>query len=72
MPTGLRFVHPRQDLVPLDGFMRGLPFNFDPAFDNRALRRSRLTFASQIAALLPVYGRARGTNHPGFWFFNAA
>ena len=70
VPTGLRFVHPRQDLVPLDGFMRGLPFNFDPAFDNRALRRSRLTFASQIAALLPVYGRARGTNHPGFWFWN--
>ena len=70
VPTGLRFIHPRQDLVPLDGFMRGLPFNFDPAFDNRALRRSRLTFASQIAALLPVYGRARGTNHPGFWFWN--
>ena len=70
VPTGLRFVHPRQDLVPLDGFMRGLPFNFDPAFDNRSLRRARLTFASQIAALLPVYGRARGTDHPGFWFWN--
>lgn len=70
VPTGLRFVHPRQDLVPLDSFMRGLPFNFDPAFDNRDLRRSRLTFASQIAALLPVYGRARGTPHPGFWFWN--
>ena len=70
VPTGLRFVQSRQDLVPLDTFMRGLPFNFDPAFDQKSLRRTRLTFASQIAALLPVYGRARGTNHPGFWFWN--
>lgn len=70
VPTGLRFVDPRQDLVPLDEFLRGLPFNFDPAFDNRSMRRSRLTFASQIAALLPVYGRTRGTPNPGFWFWN--
>ncbi len=70
VPTGMRFVQPNQDLVPLDTFMRSLPFNFDPAFDNKHLRRSRLTFASQIAALLPVYGRARGTKHPGFWFWN--
>ncbi|RRD56504.1 conjugative transfer ATPase [Comamonadaceae bacterium OH2545_COT-014] len=70
VPTGLRFVNPREDLVPLDAFMRGLPFNFDPAFDNRSLRRGRLTFASQIAALLPVYGRSRGTQHPTFWFWN--
>ena len=70
VPTGLRFIQPKQDLVPLDVFMRGLPFNFDPAFDNRSLRRTRLTFASQIAALLPVYGRARGTPHPGFMFWN--
>ena len=70
VPTGLRFIDPKQDLVPLDAFMRGLPFNFDPAFDNRSMRRGRLTFASQIAALLPVYGRARGTRHPGMWFWN--
>jgi len=70
VPTGLRFVAPRQDLVPLDAFMRGLPFNYDPAFDERSLKRSRLTFASQLAALLPVYGRARGTPHPGMWFWN--
>jgi conjugative transfer ATPase len=70
VPTGLRFVTPRHDLVPLDVFLRGLPFNFDPAFDERALRRSRLTFASHIAALLPVYGRSRGTPHPGMWFWN--
>jgi len=70
VPSGLRFIDPRQDLVPLDAFMRGLPFNFDPAFDAKSLRRSRLTFASQIAALLPTYGRSRGTPNPGMWFWN--
>lgn len=69
-PTGLRFVDPKQDLVPLDSFLRALPFNFDPAFDQRYLVRSRLTFASHIAALLPVYGRSRGSVHPGMWFWN--
>ncbi|MDH1501393.1 conjugative transfer ATPase [Comamonas terrigena] len=70
VPTGMRFIEPRQDLVPLDAFMRGLPFNFDPAFDAKSLRRSRLTFASHIAAILPLYGRSRGTAHPGMWFWN--
>ena len=70
IPSGLKFIEPRQDLVSLDSFMRGLPFNFDPAFDNKAMRRSRLTFASQIARIIPVYGRARGTPHPGMWFWN--
>jgi conjugative transfer ATPase len=69
-PTGLHFIDPAQDLVPLDEFMRSLPFNFDPAFDNKYLRRSRLTFASHLAALAPVYGRSRGTEHPGFCFWN--
>ena len=70
VPSGLRFIDSRQDLVPLDSFVRGLPFNFDPAFDARSLRRTRLTFASQIAALLPVFGRSRGTPNPGMWFWN--
>ena len=70
VPSGLRFVDPRHDLAPLDAFIRGLPMAFDPVFDMRELRRSRLVFASHIAALLPVYGRSRGTGHPGFWLWN--
>lgn len=70
VPSGLRFIDARQDLVALDSFVRGLPFAFDPAFDAKHLRRTRLTFASQVAALLPVYGRSRGTPHPGMWFWN--
>ena len=69
-PTGLHFVKPKYELAPLDVFMRALPFNFDMAFDAKHLRRTQLTFASQIASLLPVYGRSRGTSHPNFWFWN--
>ncbi|MBX7021197.1 conjugative transfer ATPase, partial [Providencia rettgeri] len=70
IPSGLKFISNQDDLVRLDTFMRALPFNYDPAFDNQVLRRSRLTFASHIARLLPLYGRARGTPHPGMWFWN--
>ncbi|GAO72866.1 conjugative transfer ATPase [Comamonas sp. E6] len=69
-PTGMRFIESREDLVPHDAFLRALPFAFDPTFDLRSMRRSRLTFASLIAAILPVYGRSRGTANPGFWFWN--
>jgi len=70
IPSGLRFIEHRHDLAPLDAFIRGLPMCFDPAFDSSYMRRSRLTFASHIAALLPLYGRARGTGRMGFWFWN--
>lgn len=68
--SGLRFIDPRHELVGCDVFMRGLPMNFDPEFDTRELRRSRLVWATQIAALLPLYGRARGTGNPGIWLWN--
>lgn len=69
-PSGLRFIRPGDDLTPLDAFLRGLPMCFDPAFDARHMRRSRLVFMSQLASLLPVYGRHRGTGNPGMWFWN--
>ncbi|HEX7635292.1 MAG TPA: conjugative transfer ATPase [Noviherbaspirillum sp.] len=68
--SGLKFVDPRHDVVALDSFVRGLPMNFDPVFDAKELKRSRFAFASQIAALAPLYGRSRGTGKPGFWFWN--
>jgi len=69
-PTGMRFIEAQNDLVPQDAFIRALPFAFDPAFDSKHMRRLRLTFASQAAAIMPVYGRARGTAHPGMFFWN--
>ena len=68
--SGMRFIDPRHELVGCDVFIRGLPMCFDPRFDQREMRRGRLVWASQIAAILPVYGRSRGTGHPGFWFWN--
>jgi conjugative transfer ATPase len=68
--SGLRFIDPRHELIGCDVFIRGLPMCFDPRFDAREMRRGRLVWASQIAALLPVYGRSRGTGHAGFWLWN--
>ena len=68
--SGLKFIEPRHELMGCDVFMRALPMGFDPSYDARVLRRSRLMFTSQIAALLPLYGRSRGTGHPGVWFWN--
>ncbi|CAI06340.1 MULTISPECIES: conjugative transfer ATPase [Aromatoleum] len=68
--SGLKLIQPTDELQGCDVFLRALPMCFDPAYDGKQLRRSRLIFASQIAALLPLYGRARGTGHPGFWLWN--
>ena len=72
LPSGLKFIDQRQDLIALTAYVRGLPMAFDPAFDLRHLKRSRLVFSSDVARLLPVYGRARGTGRPGLIYFNRA
>ncbi|MBC7501850.1 MAG: conjugative transfer ATPase [Herminiimonas sp.] len=68
--SGFKFIEPRHDLIGVDAFMRGLPMNFDSRFDALDMKRSRFVFASHIASFLPLYGRARGTGNPGFWFWN--
>ena len=68
--AGLKFIDPRHELIGCDVFLRSLPMCFDPVFDDKHMRRSRLMFASQIAALLPLYGRSRGTGNPGIVFWN--
>ncbi|MDX1656929.1 MAG: conjugative transfer ATPase, partial [Candidatus Competibacteraceae bacterium] len=57
------------DLLLLDSYIRHLPMAYDAQVD-RVSRRSRLMFSSDIAALLPVYGRSVGTGNPGLLFFN--
>ncbi|MBE0469929.1 MAG: conjugative transfer ATPase [Methyloprofundus sp.] len=69
--TGLKTINPDMDLLSQDSFIRALPFGFDPKHDRKpAIRRSRKWFASHLAKLIPLYGRARGTGNPGFMFFN--
>ncbi|MBA2710121.1 MAG: conjugative transfer ATPase [Tatlockia sp.] len=59
------------DLHPLNSYLNGLPFNFVPAFAKKNLCYDRLMYASELAALLPVYGRNQGAKHlPCLTFFN--
>lgn len=59
------------DLHPLNSYLNALPFNFIPAYARQYLRYDRLIFASELAALLPIYGRNQGAPHlPCFTFFN--
>ena len=69
LANGLHPIGREGDLLSLDSYLRNLPMAYDPAFDRKS-RRSRLVFARHIANLLPVYGRSRGTGHPGLVFFN--
>ena len=72
LPSGLKFIDQRQDVVALTSYVRGMPMAFDPVFDLRHLKRSRLVFSSDLSRLLPVFGRARGTGKPGMLYFNRA
>lgn len=61
----------RFDLHPIHSYLNALPFNFEPAFARSHLQLDRLVYASELAALLPVYGRNQGARHlPCFSFFN--
>ena len=60
----------RDDITPLDSYIRNLPMAYCYEHDKKEGRRSRLIFAKHIANMLPVYGRSRGTGHPGLLFFN--
>ena len=58
------------ELFPIDAYMRYLPMCYDFSFDHRHSQRSRYIQLSDIAKLLPFYGRSRGTSHPGMVMFN--
>ncbi len=69
LPNALQPITQEADLLTLDSYLRNLPMAYDVRLD-RLSRRSRLVFSSHIANLLPLYGRSRGTGHPGLVFFN--
>lgn len=70
LPADLKFIDRQADLLAVDSWIRGLPMAFDPVLDQKESLRSRFLFSSHLAALLPLYGRARGTGRPAWWFFN--
>jgi conjugative transfer ATPase len=58
------------ELFPIDAYLRYLPMCYDFHFDKQNAYRSRYFLLSDIAKLLPFYGRSRGTIHPGLVCFN--
>ena len=61
----------RFDVHPINSYLNTLPFNFEPHYARQHLRMDRLIYASELAALLPIYGRNQGARHlPCFTFFN--
>lgn len=57
------------DLLRLNAYLSNLPCNFDPALDQKA-HWARLHYTDHLAQLMPFYGRARGTGHPGVLCYN--
>ncbi|STX55442.1 Type IV secretory protein VirB4 components [Legionella beliardensis] len=59
------------DVHPLSSYLNCLPFNFSPLYARKHLSFERLMYASELASLLPVYGRFKGAKQlPCFCFFN--
>ncbi len=69
LANGLHPIREKDELLPLDTYIRQLPMNYEPIRE-QINRKSRLMFSSDLARLLPFYGRSRGTGHPGMVFFN--
>lgn len=68
--AGMAPVEPRDEVAPLNSYIRWLPGNFDPN-QRRALDwYTQLMFAQHVANLAPVWGRSTGTGHPGLTLFN--
>ncbi|VEB35439.1 Type IV secretory protein VirB4 component [Legionella sainthelensi] len=64
-------IHSDYDIHPLNSWLNALPFNFNPHYARKYLCFDRLMYATELAALLPVYGRNQGARHlPCFPFFN--
>jgi len=68
--NGFKPIRGDVDLTPLDAYIRYLPMCYDYRLDKKYMRRSRYIYGRQIANLLPLYGRYRGTQHPGLLRFN--
>ena len=69
--VNLSAILPEYEKNPLDMYVRFLPLNFDYQFEKTRVFRSTYQYATDVAAILPFYGRSRGDGlHPLFTFFN--
>ena len=70
--NGMIVVDGDNELLPIDSYLRFLPMSYNFEFDKQYLSRARYLSGVQLAQLLPLYGRERGTGHPGLPFYNRA
>lgn len=71
--SGLLLYSSKDELFPVDSYLRLLPFNFNPMFDRQYGFRTNYKYADDIARLLPVYGRSKGDGqNPLFIYHNRA
>ncbi|MDP1574354.1 MAG: conjugative transfer ATPase [Coxiellaceae bacterium] len=68
--NGFHVLKSDHDLVPIHSYLNNLPFCYSYHFDRQNLYRSGYVFAKQLANLIPLYGRERGTGHPLLQFLN--
>ncbi|MBX9705797.1 MAG: conjugative transfer ATPase, partial [Gammaproteobacteria bacterium] len=68
--NGLVVLKGDHDLVPIHSYLNNLPFCYSYKFDKKNLYRSNYVFGKQLANLLPLYGRERGTGRPLLQFLN--
>ncbi len=66
----MRPIKEEYDLLATDSFIRNLPMVYDFRHDRRHALRAGMTYTSHIAAILPFYGRARGSKNPCFINYN--
>lgn len=59
----LSFVKPDYDLISQDTFVRSLPFVYDFKHDRKNALRARMTYLSQLASTLPLFGSGRGSEN---------
>jgi conjugative transfer ATPase len=69
LDAGLQPVRDEDEVAPLNTYIRWLPCVFNPAKDPKHWY-TQLAFVQHVAHLLPLWGRSRGTGHPGITFFN--
>ena len=67
--ANLKPVAAEDEIAPLNTWLRWLPMAFDPQQDRKGWY-TRLNYVQHLANLAPVFGRSRGTLHPGLSFFN--
>jgi len=71
LANGLHPIRESDEQLPLHTYIKQLPMNYEPARDKQE-KKSRLVFSSDLAKILPFYGRSTGTGHPGLVFYNRA